>query len=190
MKTGRLLSLLLVSCIAVSLTGCGNAEKSSEPNISSAEAESDEMTLKELTESITLCGQKLTYPLTVESLGSDFSLSDIKSSDTGSTADLLYMGDKICVLRFECTPDLVNDSAEASRLIFVPGDEQRKLLSVKGFTAEDTLKDAKKKIGEPTEEKGLTLYYKTSDNGKLEIAGKSEEEIFAVNLYLETGNNI
>ncbi len=169
--------------IALVFSGC-------ESKTSASKFDGNSWTSRTLAESMTLCGQNLTYPLTVESLGEDFSISEAESNGTGSTANLLYNGDDVGVLRFECAPDMVTGATAASRFIFIPDDDQLELLSVNGFTAKDSLETAKKKIGEPTEEKGMTLYYKTSDNGKLEIIEGTGQKIYAINLYFDTGNNV
>lgn len=175
MRIKSIAGLMLAAVLTVNLFGCGSGNK----------FDREKWTKETLTNSITLCGEKLSYPVTAESLGRSFTLTNKQANGEGATADLQHDGSKVCVLRFECAPDQINDKSEASRLIFVPDESQKEVLSINGFTAKDSLKDAKSKIGEPTEEKGATLYYKTSDNGRLEIVGGAGEDIFAINLYFE-----
>lgn len=176
MKKGLFAATAVVSLL---LCGCGKSGSSfSRPDGSA-------WTLETLTSSMTLCGQTLSYPITLDGLGSDFSIDENNIEDhyTGTVVHLRYKGEDACNLRFECAPDKLNGSVPASMLIFCPGEADKWKLSVNGFTAEDQLEDAKDKLGEPSEIRGATYYYRTMDNGRLDIIEGTGGKIFAINLY-------
>ena len=179
MKAKRIMSTVLAAGLLMAFTGCGSKDSGS----SSYESG---FTTAELAERISIDGVRLKAPMTFADFGEGFKLdSYIQEGEGSSAVDIFNKDGVVCALEYYLLkPDEVNENTPISSIRFMPTDFNREVVSIDGFTANDSPEVIEEKLGKPTESQEYLRCYDTSDGGRLEIvdiAGK----VFAINFYFD-----
>ena len=131
-----------------------------------------------------LCGKQLAYPFTIEYLGEGFTFdeSTIKPESMGISVDMLYNGEKLCSLCYDCTKEELSPSQPIGRILFFPEDKNKDKLSINGLTANDSMNKIKDALGEPTRGEGT---YVTNDYGTLIVTSDMNDKVFGITFNLK-----
>lgn len=174
MRNNRIIPVVLAAVMLFSVTGCGKSDKS--PSSSIPEGG---WTLEALADATYICGKQLSYPLTLDSLGEDFTIDEasVQANGTGSQADIKYKDEKVCIFIFSCNEDEVSSSQAVERITFVPDESNRDSFEINGFTASDSFDELHKALGEPSRGKGT---YVTEDGGAVIFSEGPGEAVYSI----------
>ncbi len=172
----RIFSLFVCAALLMcSAVGCGKGN-SSAAEYKTMEPPEDGWTIEELLSVTYLCGQQLSYPLTLESLGEDFSLNagemSYRETEKSVIAGLLYNGNTCATIwqmstnKFsEITNDMPIDAIEINS--FSTGIEQPVVIN--GITFQADAEQVTAAFGKPDEvydDNSIFTYYFNNDESK------------------------
>ncbi len=172
----RIFSLFVCAALLMcSTVGCGKGEGSA-GEYKTMEPPEDGWTIEELLSVTYLCDTQLSYPLTLESLGEDFSLNademSYRETEKSVIAGLLYNGNSCATIwqmstnKFsEITNDMPIDAIEINS--FSTGIEQPVVIN--GITFQADAEQVTAAFGEPDEvydDNSIFIYYFNNDESK------------------------
>lgn len=179
------LMILLLSIIAVpAMTSCGNQNIATETlstrtetmEYQTMEPSEDGWTVEELLSVTYLCGTQLFYPLTLESLGEDFSLNademSYRETEKSVIAGLMYK-DEFCATIWQMSTntfsEITNDMPISAVEISCYGSEIDNPIVMNGVTFSVDAEDVISAFGEPDEvyaDNSILTYYLNGDESK------------------------
>ncbi|MBQ9078464.1 MAG: hypothetical protein IJY29_02680 [Ruminococcus sp.] len=207
-------NLFLCSIIlSGTVSGCGtNKSTANIPPSSSAVEETTEVSTVQITEteyktmeppeggwtieelmSVTyLCGKQLTYPLTIEYLGEDFSLDEANKTELKLSIGypLLYKDKKIGLVGFEKNSENSSDYDNITTIMFNTNVSSSALdcIVVNGISLGSINTDVKSMIGTPCDKSTDGRYAYTIQNGDdkfLDIIFIKKKDVAGINFYLK-----
>jgi len=194
----RIFSLLLCSVILMSSTvGCGRDENTVTESSSThsetmeyqtMEPPEDGWTVEELLSVTYLCGTQLSYPLTLESLGEDFSLNtdemSYRETEKSVIAGVLYKDEFFATIWQTSTntfSEITNDMPISAIEISFYGSEIDDPIVMNGITFSEDVESVISAFGEPNEvyaDNSILTYYLNGDESKtLEFTFDSEDMV-------------
>lgn len=193
--------LLCITMFICSATGCradnnssvdSTVEQSQSIEYKTIEPPEDGWTREEFMSTVYLCGKQLTYPLTMEYLGEDFSLDEANKADLNASIGfpLLYKNNEIGRVFFK------KDSGESScygnittmmfNTTFSKSDPN--CIVVNGVSLGSSNTDVESALGIPGSGSTYGRYEYTVKNGDdrfIDIVLIKEKEVAVINIYLK-----
>ena len=210
----KILSVFLCSLmLAGTVSGCDADESTTDtspslstveetteaPTVQVTEAEyktmeppEDGWTIEELMSVTYLCGKQLTYPLTMEYLGEDFSLDEANKTELKLSIGypLLYKDKKIGLVTFKKNSNQSSNHGDITSLMFNTNVSSSALdcIVVNGISLGSINTDVKSMIGTPCDKSTDGRYAYTIQNGDdkfLDIIFIKKKDVAGINIYLE-----
>lgn len=149
-------------------------------------------TIEELMSVTYLCGKQLTYPLTMEYLGEDFSIDETSKifSKSSDGFPLLYKNKSIGLVGFEKNSENSSDYDNITTIMFNTNVSSSALdcIVVNGISLGSINTDVKSMIGTPCDKSTDGRYAYTIQNGDdkfLDIIFIKKKDVAGINIYLE-----
>ena len=149
-------------------------------------------TIEELMSVTYLCGKQLTYPLTIEYLGEDFSLDEANKTELKLSIGypLLYKDKKIGLVGFEKNSENSSDYDNITTIMFNTNVSSSALdcIVVNGISLGSINTDVKSMIGTPCDKSTDGRYAYTIQNGDdkfLDIIFIKKKDVAGINFYLK-----
>lgn len=149
-------------------------------------------TIEELMSVTYLCGKQLTYPLTMEYLGEDFSLDETSEifSKSSDGFPLLYKNKSIGLVGFEKNSENSSDYDNITTIMFNTNVSSSALdcIVVNGISLGSINTDVKSILGTPCDKSTDGRYAYTIQNGDdkfLDIIFIKKKDVAGINIYLE-----
>ncbi len=213
MKRKILCVFLCSLMLAGSVSGCGADESTTDtsPSLSTVEETTEASTIQiteteyktmeppeggwtieELMSVTYLCGKQLTYPLTMEYLGEDFSIDESSEIFSKSSAGfpLLYKNKSIGLVGFKKNSENASDYDNITTIMFNTNVSSSALdcIVVNGISLGSINTDVKSMIGTPCDKSTDGRYAYTIQNGDdkfLDIILIKKKDVAGINIYLE-----
>ena len=149
-------------------------------------------TIEELMSVTYLCGKQLTYPLTMEYLGEDFSIDETSEifSKSSDGFPLLYKNKSIGLVGFEKNSENSSDYDNITTIMFNTNVSSSALdcIVVNGISLGSINTDVKSMLGTPCDKSTDGRYAYTIQNGDdkfLDIIFIKKKDVAGINIYLE-----
>lgn len=164
----------------------------SETEYKTMEPPEDGWTIEELMSVTYVCGKQLTYPLTMEYLGEDFSIDETSEifSKSSDGFPLLYKNKSIGLVGFEKNSENSSDYDNITTIMFNTNVSSSALdcIVVNGISLGSINTDVKSMIGTPCDKSTDGRYAYTIQNGDdkfLDIIFIKKKDVAGINIYLE-----
>lgn len=205
----KIFSLFLCSMVLTGgLVGCGTDKSTADTSLSSstveettdqvAETEYKTMkppeegwTIEELMSVTYLCGKQLTYPLTMEYLGEDFSLDEANKTELKLSIGypLLYKDKKIGLVTFKKNSNQSSNHGDITSLMFNNVSYSASdCIVVNDIHFGSSNTNVKSMLGTPCDKSTDGRYAYTIQNGDdkfLDIIFVKKKDVAGINIYLE-----
>ena len=149
-------------------------------------------TIEELMSVTYLCGKQLTYPLTMEYLGEDFSIDETSEifSKSSDGFPLLYKNKSIGLVGFEKNSENSSDYDNITTIMFNTNVSSSALdcIVVNGISLGSINTDVKSMLGTPCDKSTDGRYAYTIQNGDdkfLDIIFIKKKDVAGINFYLK-----
>ena len=193
--------LLCITMLMCSSTGCGvddnlsvdsTLEQSQSVEYETIKPPEDGWTREEFMSTVYLCGKQLTYPLTMEYLGEDFSLDEANKADLNDSIGypLLYKNNEIGRVFFKKNSGESSGYGNITTMMFNDtfSKSDPDCIVVNGISLGSSNTDVKSALGTPGTGSTYGEYEYTVKNGDdrfIDIVLNKEKEVAVINIYLK-----